>query len=136
MRFLAVVILSLIATIISCSGESATRSVTVEEYAELVCADDSREGDTWGDSVRRIESQLKTLESINPPAELQDYYDASKDMAKAGLKLAKSKPQDETISLFEMMQESDLMALGIVLSAIEEELPPNIQKTLTEAGCN
>ena len=133
MKGVAVAII--IGLLLGCSDGIAAKNVSVEEYFQLKCADTPDNPKTWGESVRIIEEEIDSLEGVSPPDELSQYHNASLSGSKAALKFAKSKPENDSINVFEMFGESELMALGMAVSSIEEDFPPDVLKAFESAGC-
>ena len=119
--------LTLILTL-ACSGRD---SLTVEEYAQLVCGDESDITDTWGDLAKSVQEGLNKIEGANPPDEMRDYHNALTTSGTALIKLAKSKPQGETINLFELTTAPELLD-GVMAT---ENLPAETKEILAAAGC-
>ena len=120
--------LTLILTL-ACSGGD---SLTVEEYAQLVCEKESGTAETWGDLVKSTQEGINTLEGINPPDEMRDYHNALTTTSTALIKFTKSKPQGETINPFELIGIPEVWAAITVM----ENLPGEIKETLQQAGCD
>ena len=136
MRIILMAVLVLL--LASCSSDGAqAKKMTVAEYAQAACfEEDLADNATWGDFANLLEGAVKTYKEVNPPAKLQEYHDAANALAKAAHEVARDKPQGQVMNAFEMMEEADLMVLGMTVGTIQEGLSPEDQRILEAAGCD
>ncbi len=135
--------LALPAVLMACGGgdspdadgeRAATAPRTVEEYAQLVCAETAESTKTWGEQVSGLEELLETLESINPPGELREYHNVTIDVGRTYLAFAKDMPRDGEVDPAALLAQ---LGTGVMqrVEAAREGLSQETKSILDSAGC-
>lgn len=136
-------LLSLLATafaaafLLACGG---TERLTLDQYAQfcaggIASAAELIEPDqvTWGDLVEIGEPSIERLRSVEPPDELATFHRASLRTLTFVVGVAEEQPAEEIAN--PLAFGLNAIRIGTQLKRAIEDLPPDIRRTLSEAGC-
>ena len=121
----------------ACGGnqvEPMQSRLTVAQYAEAVCEHDVENDVLWGEVRAELESDKTRVKGIIPPTELKDYHQANLALMEAVLESIKDKDANAPANPFEMVSESNIMVLAILIGALEEAMDPGTAELLTKTG--
>ena len=134
--------LLLIAMGSGCAWFTPTPTMTMEEYARAECTINPEDisfadGETWGELANDLEARLKEMKAQKPPQEFQAYH---QDRIKAGeifIRIVQQQPDDQEANIFGILGEAMAASQAAGLEVITiEQLSPEAQQALKDAGCN
>ena len=121
----------------ACGGSDR---LTLEQYAEfraggIASAEELIEPEsvTWGDLIDLGEPSLERLRSVEPPEALADFHRASIKTLDFVVGVAMEQPPDELAN--PLAFGFDALRIATQLRRTVEELPVEVRRTLSEAGC-
>ena len=129
--------MSAVALLVACGGSDR---LTLERYAEfcaggIASAEELIEPEsvTWGDLLDLGETSLERLRSVEPPEALADFHRASIKTLDFVVGVATEQPSDELAN--PLAFGFDALRIATQLRRAVEELPVDVRRTLSEAGC-
>ena len=125
-------------TLLHCGGDEKQQPRTYNEYASLVCGEETPSipiGVTWGESREYLKARIRTLEHVIPPDEVADYHFANLAVQNTLLEAAEDKDSNAMANYYEVINHPDFATFARVLADAEEELSAEVWLALYDHGC-